>query len=84
MYSDHCWGRLNGPELQRIPLKYASVSLAIVKINRVMTRLQTPGSGLITPISVEKYSNALRVLFQPKESSHTSGEEERLATNVIC
>ena len=54
MYSDHCWGRLNGPELQRIPLKYASVSLAIVKINRVMTRLQAPGSGLIAPNKCRK------------------------------
>jgi hypothetical protein len=45
-----------------------------------MTRLQAPGSGVITAITIEKYSNAIRLLFQPKESSYVSYKEEKLAT----
>lgn len=71
--------RLVGPELHRIPLLYASPAQMNLKIVQVLRRLQEPGSGLITPISIEKYSNALRLVFTPKDSGYQSLREERQA-----
>jgi len=71
--------RLMGPELHRIPLLYASAAQTTLKISQVLRRLQEPGSGLITPISVERYSNALRLVFTPKDNGYQSLREERQA-----
>ena len=78
-YNDEL-NKLVGPELYRIPLKYASMQQVLVRLNRLINKLQEPGSGLITPIAVEKYANAVRIIFKPKESSYMSMKEENLIT----
>ena len=74
--------KLLGPELLRIPLKYATPSQAIAKLTKAALKIAEPGSGLITPIVVEKYSNAIRIIFKPKESTYTSAKEDRIAMSA--
>jgi len=70
--------KLDGPELHRIPLRFASVLQTTLKLGRIALDLQQPKSGLITPIQVERFSNGVRILFQPKESGYLSSKEEKL------
>ena len=68
--------RIDGPELERIPILYASELQIAIKIGRVVKELQESGK-LITPIEIERYSNGVRVLFRPKEDSYISSKEEK-------
>jgi hypothetical protein len=70
--------KLDGPELHRIPLRFASIMQTTLKLGRIALDLQQPKSGLITPISVERFSNGVRILFKPKESGYLSSKEEKL------
>jgi len=75
--------KLDGPELLRIPLRFASTRQAMLKLTRVMRELAYPSvgsstsSGLVTPIKVEKCSGGLRVLFVPTISTYVSTREEK-------
>lgn len=80
--------KLDGPELLRIPLRFASIRQAMVKLTRVMCELATPSkggrsssgsssTGLVTPIKVEKCTGGLRVLFVPTISEYVSTREEK-------
>jgi hypothetical protein len=75
------FGRLIGPELLRLPLLYASTQQAVARITRAVLTLQEKGSGLVTPIAVERYSNGVRILFRPKDSTYTSYKEEKKLLN---
>ena len=70
--------KLDGPELHRIPLRFASILQTTLKLGRIALDLQQPKSGLITPIDVERFSNGVRILFKPKESGYLSSKEEKL------
>ena len=70
--------RIDGPELLRIPLKYASELQMGIKVGRVAKDLQEPGSGLVTPIEVERFANGARILFRPKASGYQSSKEEKM------
>jgi hypothetical protein len=80
-FTDEEWDdefcRIEGPELLRVPLKYASELQMGIKVGRIAKELQEPGSGLITPIEVERFSNGVRILFRPKASAYQSSKEER-------
>ena len=80
-FSDEEWDdeflRIDGPELLRMPLKYASELQMGIKVGRIAKELQEPGSGLITPIEVERFSNGVRILFRPKARSYLSSKEEK-------
>lgn len=80
--------KLDGPELLRIPLRFASIRQAMVKLTRVLCELATPSkvgrsssssssTGLVTPIKVEKCTGGLRVLFVPTISEYVSTREEK-------
>lgn len=81
--------KLDGPELLRIPLRFASIRQAMMKLTRVVRELATPsivgrsssssssGTGLVTPIKVEKCAGGLRVLFVPTISEYVSTREEK-------
>ena len=67
-----------GPEIERVPLKYASPSQVALKLQRVIEPFATPGAGgLITPVKLEKFANGVRVEFAPKESTYKTAAEER-------
>lgn len=69
--------KLDGPELARIPLRFASTIPTAVKLGRIAIKLQQPGGGLITPIAVERFTNGLRIIFTPKESNYESSKDEK-------
>lgn len=69
--------KLDGPELARIPLRFASPIPTAVKLGRIAIALQQPGGGLITPIAVERFSNGVRIIFTPKESTYESAKDEK-------
>ena len=67
-----------GPEIDRVPLRYASPSQVALKLQRVIEPFATPGTGgLITPVKLEKFANGVRVEFAPKESNYKTAAEER-------
>lgn len=67
-----------GPEVERVPLKYATPSQVALKLQRVIEPFATPGAGgLITPVKLEKFANGVRVEFAPKESTYKTAAEER-------
>lgn len=68
--------KIEGPELHRIPLRFASVGQTAIKLGRIAVDLERSGS-LITPIQVERFSNGVRILFRPKQSSYTSSKEDK-------
>ena len=74
--------KLDGPELLRFPLRFASVTQVAIKLGRIVQELKDPKSGLITPIEVERYSNGARIIFRPKESSYVSSKEEKKTKEV--
>lgn len=81
--SDQDWDdqflKIAGPELLRIPLKYASAAQTVSRLSRLAVELQDrkgPGS-LVTPVEVTKYANGVRMVFRPKESSYVSAKDER-------
>ncbi len=69
--------RIEGPELKRVPLYYSTSLQMGIKIGRVAQELQQPGSGLITPIEVERYANGVRLVFRPMQDSYKSSKEEK-------
>ena len=71
--------KIVGPELGRVPLRFAGVAQTALRLGRIALDLQKPGSGLVTPIEVERFSNGARILFRPKESSYLSSKDEKSA-----
>jgi hypothetical protein len=69
--------KLDGPELLRFPLRFASVTQVAVCLGRIVQQLREPGSGLITPIEVERFANGARIVFRPKETSYVSSKDEK-------
>lgn len=69
--------RIEGPELERIPLRFASEMQIVIKVGRVAKQLLEAGSGLITPIDVERFANGVRIIFKPRESNYVSSKEEK-------
>ena len=69
--------RIEGPELERIPLRFASEMQIAIKVGRIAKQLMEPNSGLITPITVERFANGVRILFRPPESNYVSSKEEK-------
>jgi hypothetical protein len=78
-----CWDdellKIEGPELLRLPLSYASGEQAVLRIQRLATKFLEPGSGLVTPIECEKFSDGVRLLFRPKADAYVSSREEKVA-----
>ena len=70
--------KADGPELLRIPLRYASIHAVKAKIGRLALDLASNENvyGLITRVTIEKYSNGAKLLFQPM-STTPSWEEEK-------
>lgn len=79
--SDDQWDdeflKIDGPELLRIPLLFASAKQAVARLNRAISKLASPGSGLVTPIELSKYSNGLRIVFVPNISTYESSKDEK-------
>ena len=69
--------KIDGPELIRTPIRFASKRQLLLSLFKATASLQNPGSGLVTPIEVEKYNNGVRILFRPKISSYSSSKEEK-------
>lgn len=69
--------KIDGPELQRFPIRFATARKAATVLRRVATALEEPGSGLVTAIEVEKLSNGVRIIFRPSSSSYVSSKEEK-------
>jgi hypothetical protein len=69
--------RIVGPELERIPLRFASEMQVVLTVGRIAKQLVDPKSGLITPIEVERFANGVRILFRPKESNYMSFKDEK-------
>lgn len=69
--------KLDGPELLRFPLRFASVTQVAIRLGRIVQELREPGNGLITPVEVERYANGARIIFRPKETSYVSGKDEK-------
>lgn len=69
--------RIEGPELERIPLRFASEMQIAIKVGRIAKQLLEPNSGLITPITAERFANGVRILFRPPESNYVSSKEEK-------
>jgi hypothetical protein len=69
--------RIEGPELERVPLRFSSEMQIVIRVGRIAKQLVEPGSGLITPIEVERFSNGVRILFRPRASNYLSSKEER-------
>ena len=67
--------KLDGPELDRVPLSFASTTQVVLRMGRIAMDLQKEGSGLITPIEVERFSDGVRLLFRPKPSGYSSSAE---------
>jgi len=74
--------RLEGPELERIPLQFASEAQVALRMGRIVQELQEPSSGLVTPIEVERFANGARILFRPRESGYLSSKEEQAAERL--
>ena len=70
--------RIEGPELERIPLRFASEMQIVIKVGRIAKQLLEPKSGLITPIEVQRFANGARILFKPRENGYLSSKEEKL------
>lgn len=83
--SDSDWDdqflKIAGPELLRIPLKYASATQTTSRLSRLAVELRDrKGQGsLITPVEVTTFLNGVRMVFRPKESTYVSAKEERVA-----
>jgi hypothetical protein len=69
----------DGPELLRIPLRYASVSAVNAKLGRLAIDIGKPNNefGLITRVKTERFSNGAKLSFQPFASGYTSKDEEK-------
>jgi hypothetical protein len=50
-----------------------------IRLGRIVQDLRESGSGLVTPIEVERFANGARILFRPKDSSYTSSKDESKA-----
>jgi hypothetical protein len=48
-----------------------------LRLGRIVQDLKLSGSGLVTPIEVERYSNGARILFVPKDSTYASSKDEK-------
>jgi hypothetical protein len=70
-------------ELVRVPLRFASATQVAVRLGRIVQELREPGSGLITPIEVERFSNGARIAFRPKASSYVSSKDEKDSTRAL-
>jgi hypothetical protein len=73
--SDEEWDdefvKMIGPELERIPLLYASPGQLALKLQKVGEQFVQQGSaGLITPIKMKKFQNGLRIEFVPKVDTY--------------
>ena len=75
--------RIEGPELLRIPLRFASEMQIVIKVGRIAKQLLEPNSGLITPIDVERFANGVRFLFRPPVSNYVSSKEEKRALDEL-
>lgn len=80
--SDEEWDdefvKMIGPELERIPLLYASPGQLALKLQKIGEQFAQPGSaGLITPIKIKKFQNGLRIEFLPKIDTYKSAREEK-------
>ena len=69
MPSDSEWNdellRTIGPEIERVPLLYATPSQVALKLQRVIEVFRGPDNGgLVTPVRLEKFSNGVRVEFE--------------------
>jgi hypothetical protein len=77
----HDWNdeliKLDGPELIRYPLQFATIQQGNIWLQQLSRRLQSKKVKLITPINIETYSNALRIVFKPVQSEYQSSKEEK-------
>ena len=69
--------KTEGPELARIPICYTRKDQMVLRLTRLVEGLQKPGTGLVTPIEVERFSNGVRVQFRPPKDNYLSSKEER-------
>lgn len=70
--------KLDGPELLRRPLQFADEKQARAMLDQFARRIhEPPDIGLITPVRVEKFHNAIRLAFAPVSSSYVSSKEEK-------
>lgn len=69
--------KIDGPEVSRTLIRFASKRQVVVALFRAATAVQRPGSGLVTPIEVTKFSNGIRIVFRPSISPYTSSKEEK-------
>ena len=81
--------KTDGPELLRVPLLYASVDQAALRLGRVAesfqvgkpsydARVREGRQTLVTPVEVNRYTNGIRILFRPKDSGgYSSSKEEK-------
>jgi hypothetical protein len=79
--TDEIWDdefqKIDGPELMRVKLNYASPAQVASRLGRILPQLSLPGSGIITPIEVTRYTNGARIIFVPKAKSYESSREEK-------
>ena len=66
-----------GPEILRTPLSFSSTEQAVLRLQRCIERLKKPGSGIVTPFEFEKFSNGVKVIFRPPQSTYKSAKEEK-------
>jgi hypothetical protein len=71
--------KIDGPELLRIPLRFASQRQTLLCLNRVVKNLENNSSvgRLVTPIIVEKFENGFKLVFKPLVSTYVSSKEEK-------
>eukprot|EP01038_Epipyxis_sp_PR26KG_P013061 gene13061-17504_t len=69
--------KLYGPELYRIPIRFASYFQSLRAVTRIASSFLTPGNGLITPIKIENFNNGVRISFLPFVSNYVSSKEEK-------
>lgn len=70
--------KIVGPELERIPLIFTGEKQISLRLGLIAENLMQPGSGLITPIEIERFSNGIKILFKPKAAGgYVSSKEER-------
>ncbi len=69
--------KLDGPELRRLPLRFTSYRQAALLLKGLVRALQEGSKQLVTPIQIEEYSNAVKIIFKPLVSSYVSAKEER-------
>lgn len=48
-----------------------------MRLQRCVERLKKPGSGIVTPFEFEKFSNGVKVVFRPTQSTYKSAKEEK-------